>query len=136
MQNLTASHVPYPNLHSNEISRICERLLFEIGIPGNLKGYRYLIIAAETVYHDGSAIHNVLKGLYADIARRENTNASCVERNIRTAIKIMWDNRNDHISDKPGCIVLKHMPEPRELIALLANAIRIEMTALCSEERN
>lgn len=124
IQNTSGGFTDYS---AKTLSHRCERLLIELGIPVNVKGYGYLKEAVEAVYNDPSAINNVLKGLYTDIGNRNGTTASCVERSIRTAIGIMWKGSSEYLSEESFealGIRFRQSPQPRELIAALAEKLR------------
>ncbi len=126
MSGFESSGRKFTNYSGETLTRNCERFLVETGVPVNVKGFVYLRQAVEAVYMDPSAIRNVVKGLYSDIAKRNGTSASCVERNIRTAITIMQEN-NTTFSGKHSVfseIQFKHSLQPRELIALIADRLR------------
>ena len=117
----------FTNYSGKTLTYRIERLLIEVGVPTNLKGFGYLRQAIEIVYNDPSAINDVLKGMYSSIAKSNNTSVSCVERNIRTALAIMWNGssyflQNDAYSEMG--IKLRHSPQPREFIALISDKLR------------
>ncbi len=71
----------------DELNRVIPLLMNEIGVPSHLKGHRYLSLAVNIVYSDHTMIRSVTSGLYSIIAEQYNTTASCVERDMRTALK-------------------------------------------------
>ncbi len=100
-------------------------LLTELGMSTHLKGFSYLCRAIEIVYIDKSAIRNVIVGLYLQIAEENHTTVSCVERNCRTAIKLLFKNGNkvklSHHFLKSSA---EDTPSVREFTALLADKLR------------
>ena len=106
-----------------------ERLLLELGVPTNVKGYAFLRRAVQIVYADPSAINKVVCGLYSNIAKEYETTLSCVERDIRTAISIMWNNNSGFLMSEGYLILgirLRRQPHAKELIALLSDKLRRE----------
>lgn len=75
-------------------------ILHELGIGKSYSGYDYILYGIDLILCDEDLLHCVTKVLYIDIAKEYNTNSSCVERNIRKAIEVIW----------------KHTQENRELI--------------------
>lgn len=73
--------------NEDELYLLIPLLMNEIGIPSHLKGHRYLSLAVNIVYSDHTMIRSVISGLYSIIAEQYNTTASCVERDMRTALK-------------------------------------------------
>ncbi len=104
-----------------------ERLLAELGVPTNVKGYAFLRRAVQIVYADPSAINKVVCGLYSDIAKEYETTLSCVERDIRTAISIMWNSNSGFLMGEGSALLgisLRRQPHAKELIALMSDRLR------------
>ncbi|MED4454877.1 sporulation initiation factor Spo0A C-terminal domain-containing protein [Metabacillus fastidiosus] len=69
-------------------------VLFKLGIPNHIKGFRYLTDALLLTYEDSLLLSAITKELYPYIAKKYNTTASRVERAIRHAIEIGWNRGN------------------------------------------
>ena len=65
----------------------------ELGIPANLKGYRYIVYGVELLINDINLIDCTM-GVYKAIAEHFETSASRAERAIRVAIETGWDRAN------------------------------------------
>ncbi len=76
------------------ITRIHE-LLNALGITANYTGFCYVSLAVAMAMEDMERLSLVTKRLYPAVARRYNTTASCVERNIRTVVRVAWMNNPD-----------------------------------------
>lgn len=72
-------------------SLLVTSILHELGMSPGLKGYSYIHDAVLLALDDPSLLHAVTKAIYPGVARRNGTNASCVERAIRHAIEITWE---------------------------------------------
>lgn len=72
-----------------------ENILSEIGIPANVKGFDYIADAIDVFGEMGYRI-SVTKTLYPEIAKRNNTTSSRVERAIRHAFEIANSTRGDY----------------------------------------
>ena len=72
-------------------SLLVTSILHELGMSPGLKGYGYIHDAVLLALNDPSLLHAVTKAIYPGVARRNGTNASCVERAIRHAIEITWE---------------------------------------------
>ena len=109
--------------------KIIRVTLLEMGAATHLKGFNYLCRAIEIVYDDPDAIHNVVNGLYARIAREADTTPSCVERDIRTELKVILTSGSLSMLDKRfshfGCSS-KSVPA-RKFIALFAEKLRNDL---------
>lgn len=69
---------------------IYHKLLLHIGIPPHVLGYEYIICALELIAQNPDLLHNVTKGLYIDIAIKQSSTPTRVERAIRHAISAAW----------------------------------------------
>ena len=65
-------------------------VLLEIGVPAHIIGYRYLQDAIYMCIHDRDSVNSITKILYPDIAKKNHTTSSRVERAIRHAIECAW----------------------------------------------
>ena len=100
-------------------------ILHQVGVPAHIKGYQFLrdaILLAEY-------INAVTKRLYPEIAKRNNTTASRVERAIRHAIEVAWDRGDvDTLNSYFGYTILSMRGKPTnsEFIAMIADKIRLD----------
>lgn len=76
---------------------IITQALKELGIPANLKGYRYIEYAVESLMDD---IEYPITKLYKDVATKFNTKPTRAERAIRHAIELGWGRANTDFSKK------------------------------------
>ncbi len=75
-------------------------LLIEMGAVTHIKGFAYLCRAIEIVHDEPDAIHNVMNGLYARIAEEAGTSPSCVERDIRSELKVILSSGSFAVLDE------------------------------------
>ncbi len=66
-------------------------MIHEIGIPAHIKGYHYLRDAIIMAVDDMDVLNAITKILYPTIAKNHKTTASRVERAIRHAIEVAYD---------------------------------------------
>jgi len=69
-----------------------ERLLLDVGVPANLRGYQAIHDAVELVLSDQSYLHTVTRRLYPAVAEHSDTTAKRAERAIRHAIGVAFDH--------------------------------------------
>ncbi len=93
-------YIDTPEKAQTELSQVIRILLIDMGAVTHLKGFAYLCRAIEIVYEEPDAIHNVVKGLYARIAKEAQTSASCVERDIRSELKAILMSGNIALLDE------------------------------------
>ena len=65
-------------------------ILHQIGVPAHIKGYQFLRDAILMTMENQDYINSVTKRLYPEIAKRNGTTASRVERAIRHAIAVSY----------------------------------------------
>lgn len=68
--------------------------LRRLGVKTSNRGYSYISYGISLTLQDKSYLEYVTKGLYVDIARNFNTSGSCVERDIRTTVKAIWETED------------------------------------------
>lgn len=61
-----------------------------IGIPVNNYGFTYIKAAMLLLAQNENYLHNLHKGLYAEISKQYETKPSCVERAIRHSIENIY----------------------------------------------
>ncbi len=103
-------------------------LLKKVGIPPHLKGYEFIKMAVLIVLEDSNRIHYITKDLYPSVAQKYKTTASRVERAIRHAAEVSFDNMSPElIEDLFGnCVSFnKGKPTNSQFIATLVETIKI-----------
>lgn len=99
------------------VSQDCDELtvteiLHQVGVPAHIKGYQFLRDA-----------------IYPEIAKRNATTASRVERAIRHAIEVAWDRGDvDTLNSYFGYTIhnLRGKPTNSEFIAMISDKIRLD----------
>ncbi len=104
-------------------------ILHQIGVPAHIKGYQFLRDAILMTMEDSEYINSVTKRLYPEIARRNSTTASRVERAIRHAIEVAWDRGDVDILNKYfGYTIhnLRGKPTNSEFVAMISDKMRLD----------
>lgn len=102
-------------------------ILKDIGIPSLLRGYDYLKSAIELMYSENDLKMQITKKLYPEVARMYNTTASRVERGIRYAIAVGFDNIPPYICRKifgNSININRHKPTNSHFIVALVDYIK------------
>ena len=105
------------------------KMLHELGIPAHIKGYQYLRDAISMVVRDREMMEAVTKILYPEIAKKNYTSSSRVERAIRHAIEVAWGRgKMETIDEVFGYTIStgKGKPTNSEFIALISDKILLE----------
>lgn len=66
------------------------KIMHELGVPSQLKGYLYLRDAIMMELEDDEEVKHKITFLYEQIAKKYNANLSSVERLMRSAIERAW----------------------------------------------
>ena len=106
------------------------KIMVELGIPANLRGYSYVREAIKLCVIDIEEINSVTKRLYPDIAKKFKTTPSRAERAIRHAIEVAWSKGNlKTIETIFGYTISSDRGKPTnsEFIAMVSDKIRLEM---------
>ena len=107
-------------------------VIHQIGVPAHIKGYQFLRDAILLTLEDGEYINSVTKRLYPEIAKKNATTASRVERAIRHAIEVAWDRGDvDTLNRYFGYTIhnLRGKPTNSEFIAMIADRMRLDKKA-------
>ena len=105
------------------------KMLHELGIPAHIKGYQYLRDAISMVVRDREMMEAVTKILYPEIAKKNLTSSSRVERAIRHAIEVAWGRGSLEVIDELFGYTIstgKGKPTNSEFIALIADKICLD----------
>ena len=84
----------------NDLRQIIDKILLELGIPSNLKGYTYIEEAIFLCVKDSNYKEYITKRLYPALAEKLNVKEYQVEKNIRKAIEVSWTNANPETLEK------------------------------------
>lgn len=105
------------------------KMLHELGIPAHIKGYQYLRDAISMVVRDREMMEAVTMILYPEIAKKNYTSSSRVERAIRHAIEVAWGRGSLEVIDELFGYTIstgKGKPTNSEFIALIADKICLD----------
>ena len=127
-------HIPE---RTDGMEPVVTEIIQRIGIPANIKGYRYLRNAVMLAIEDMTILDSITKELYPAVARSNGTTPTRVERAIRHAITSAWDRGGGDVAfieDKLHCKIDFHSSKPTnsELIALISDCLRLNASRLHS----
>lgn len=101
-----------------------EELLRNLGVTGNLKGFRYAVYMIELTKQDPSLVTGLTKNLYRDTAKRFHVTPASVERNLRTVVKICWNRGDRDLLSKVAGMRLTYQPTNGMFLDMTANYLR------------
>jgi len=99
-------------------------LLNNLGVSAKLKGFLYLKRALVMLSESANETEGLTKWLYPTLAKEYKTNPSNVERNIRHAISVAWDNDMQVKYKKHLKQDISNKPANSEFIHSLAEYLR------------
>ena len=97
-------------------------LLYRLGVTANYTGFFYTAYAVQLCAEHPDRLMLVTKWVYPDVAKRYRTNWKAVERNIRTAGNVIWEEGRSHLEQLAGRI-LEHKPCNAQLLAILSYSL-------------
>ena len=113
---------------NSDIKQELSRLLHELGIPSNIKGYEYLREAIINLYN-AQNMTGITKELYPDIASKYDTSPTKVERAIRHAIEVSSNRGDLELMDEifgHSVDIEKAKPTNSEFIVTIADKLKLE----------
>lgn len=103
-------------------------LLTELGMPRNIKGFKYARTAIILAYENPNMVDAITKELYPEVAKLYGTTPSRTERAIRHATEVTWDRGDlDVLKKYFGNTISSRRAKPTnsEFIAMLADYLRL-----------
>lgn len=115
---------------SQQINLVVTRIIQELGVPANIRGYKYLREAILLAFHNPEVIHSMLKTLYPQVARSFNTTPAKVESGIRHAVNLAWNCGNMEamcLDIKSPVYKLKYKPTATQIIAMIVDWLQLHI---------
>ena len=112
-----------------EYRTITKSVLHQLGIGKTYSGYDYILRSIELIMLNEEVLSNVTKILYIDIAKEYHTSQTCVERNIRKVIEVIWKHADENrvkIQHIFGEKYLTNKPSNKEFLELLYEYIKLQ----------
>ena len=112
-----------------EYRTITKSVLHQLGIGKTYSGYDYILRSIELIMLNEDVLSNVTKILYIDIAKEYHTSQTCVERNIRKVIEVIWKHADENrlkIQHIFGEKYLTYKPSNKEFLELLYEYIKLQ----------
>ena len=97
-------------------------LLYRLGVTANYTGFFQTAFAVHLCMQHLERLQLVTKWGYPDVARQYKTNWKVVERNIRTANGIVWEQNRRYLEKLAG-LELLHKPSNAQLLAILSYSL-------------
>lgn len=111
---------------NKNLEQILSDIITIVGVPANIKGYKYLRDAIYHVVKDINLASKLTKSLYPLIASENNTSASRVEKAIRHAIEVGYNaGKMTNLNTIFGLEIFNTYDKPSngEFIALVADRL-------------
>lgn len=110
-----------------KIEEEIQNILLKSGIPANLKGFTYLKEGIRLIYDDCNLTGAITTSVYPQIAEKYVTKSTRVERAIRHAISLGWNDGTNVFFEKffaDTFDVKMHRPTNGQFMFLLAERLR------------
>ena len=106
------------------MNSILRDILRSLSVTGNYRGYSNVLIACELILEDEERLHNIMKDVYASVAKACHCEIYSVERNIRTVIFLAWRNQRKRLCEIAG-YNLSSPPTVSEFLSILTSYVKI-----------
>lgn len=106
-------------------------VLIKLGVPANIRGYRFIREAIIIILDNPDALHAVTKSIYPVISQKNSTTPSRVERAIRHAIEVSSARASSELYMKLFIPITrsngKTKPTNSEFLATVAEYYRLSL---------
>lgn len=107
---------------NRDIEKSIKKMLLNLGIFANFRGFRYIVDAVRIVLENPESIYSVTKKVYPAVAKLHGRGTASIEHSIRTAIETAYDNDTEgKFADFLGYMAQK--PTNSEFISCCAERI-------------
>lgn len=110
----------------------CEReaanLFRRLGVNNSYVGFRYTAYGVARAALEPDLIVYISKGLYVEIAAHYQTSVECVERNIQTVVRVVWEHGDRALLSEMFGRDLVNKPRNGAFIDALAQYLKIPPT--------
>lgn len=103
-------------------SKLAVHELIKLGLTANYTGFYHAAYAIALSLSDPTILQCITKQVYPNVAQAFNTDIKCIERNIRTLTKRVWENNADLLNDIAGHALSK-APSNSEMLAIITTHI-------------
>lgn len=103
-------------------------IMHTIGIPVRLKGYQYIREAILLSIESEDNLSKITKNIYPEVAKKFNSTPSRVERAIRHALEISWQNKGgaSNVLFGNSAMFNEKRPTNSEFIASITDKLKLE----------
>ena len=116
-----------PPKNTPDISEIYT-LLYQLGLTANYISFFHTSYAVYLAAQQPSRLPLVTKWLYPEVAKHYATTWKCVERNIRTAVNVVWET-NPELLKALARHPLPQKPKASKFLSILALHFSLEPAA-------
>lgn len=112
-----------------EYKLTAKSVLHQLGIGKSYIGYDYILYSIDLIMENENVLTNVTKILYIDVAKEYHTSQTCVERDIRKVIEVIWNHAEENstlIQKIFGDKFLLHKPSNKEFLELIYEYIKLQ----------
>ena len=103
-------------------------LLYQLGLTANYVGFFHISYAVYLASQQPKRLRLVTKWLYPEVAKHYATTWTCVERNIRTAVDVVW-NCNPELLEALARHPLYRKPGASKFLSILVLYFSLDSVA-------
>ena len=109
------------------MKNIVTRFLLSLGLSPHYKGFQYLVYAIKAVIEDNTLLANVNRRVYPAVGEVFGISGRNVERCIRTAVHICWNEGNKEMLANVFGQHQVSCPSNSKFIAVIAQYISLSL---------
>lgn len=113
-----------------ETTEVITRLLLDMGMTQNIKGFRFSVTAIELILADPKMLDGITKWLYPEVAKIHSSLPTRVERAIRHGIEMAFERGDPEVHYacfRNSISGAKGKPTVSEFLARMADVARMEL---------
>lgn len=103
-------------------------ILHLLGASRDYMGTKFLEVILKLALENEENLTNISKLLYAECAKICNTSVYCIERDVRTVVKLIWNRGNRVLLEEIAGRRLEKCPSNGEFICSMTDYLRERTT--------
>lgn len=101
-------------------------VLYRLGANRAYMGFRYVVNCVEMILEDEELQYYITEP-YVETAAKYHTSVKCVERDVRTLVKHIWDQGDREALEDVACMPLAQRPKSKAFLAMIAEYVRSDL---------
>ena len=102
-------------------------ILYRLGANRAYMGFRYAVNCIELILENEELQYYITEP-YVETAVKYRTTMKCVERDVRTLVKHIWEQGDRDVLEDIACMQLCQRPKSKAFLAMVAEHVRLTST--------